>query len=77
MQTLKDGMYATAVTPLVQIGDVNGDNTVSTVDARMILCYVVGAATDFTDAQMQAADFDKDGTISTTDVRKLLQDVLS
>ncbi len=77
VQTLKDGMYATAVTPLVQIGDVNGDNTVSTVDARMILSCVVGVATDFTDAQMQAADFDKDGTISTTDVRKLLQDVVS
>ena len=77
VQTLQDGMYATAVTPQVQIGDVNGDNTISTVDARLILGYVLGVTTDFTDAQKQAADFDRNGSLSTTDIRKLLQELVN
>ncbi len=52
-------------------GDVDGDGTISTTDARMVLMQVIGRE-NFTEAQMAAADFDSDGVVTTADTRDIL-----
>lgn len=55
-------------------GDVNGDWTLSTTDARTILMDVLNED----DITYQAvADYDQNGVLNTTDARTLLQNVLN
>ena len=56
----------------VQLGDINGDGTVNTTDARLALQYAVEKIT-LTSAQLSAGDVDGDGVVNTTDARLILQ----
>lgn len=58
------------------LGDVNGDATVTTVDARLIISYLISGE-PFTDAQIAAADYDGNGEVSTADVRAILTSVIA
>lgn len=58
------------------VGDVNGDGTVSTLDARDVLSFVVGLEA-FDDNQQMLADFNGDGEITTADARDILLSVVS
>ncbi len=60
----------------VDLGDVNGDGEVSTMDARLLISFLTGSET-LSDAQKAAADFDGSGTLSTADVREMLFAVLA
>ncbi|MBQ9413701.1 MAG: DUF1080 domain-containing protein [Clostridia bacterium] len=60
----------------VMAGDVDGDKTVSSSDARLIIRHILGQA-NFTTTQLKAADYDGDGSVSSTDVRKMLRTVIS
>jgi hypothetical protein len=53
-------------------GDVNGDNKLSPVDARMILRHVAQLAT-LSEKEQKVADVTGDGKISATDARKILR----
>ncbi|MBR5134837.1 MAG: SH3 domain-containing protein, partial [Clostridia bacterium] len=53
------------------IGDVNGDGVATTVDARLIVSYLIGTGT-LTAEQLALADFNNSGDVSTTDVREML-----
>ena len=57
------------------IGDVNGDDAVTTADGRAILMHLLGDA-PLDGAALALADFDGNGDISTSDVRLLLTSVL-
>ncbi|MBR5134461.1 MAG: N-acetylmuramoyl-L-alanine amidase [Clostridia bacterium] len=59
----------------VIIGDVNGDNEVSTMDARLIVSYIIGAL-DLSADQLAVSDYNGDGGISTMDVREIIASVL-
>jgi len=52
-------------------GDVNGDGTVSTYDARLLLVHTL-ADTPLSDAARQAVDLNGNGEINTTDVRLVM-----
>ncbi len=58
--------------PVVISGDVDGDNKVSSSDARMTLRCAVGLDA-FDEKQIAAADIDKDNKISTGDARYILR----
>ena len=59
---------------IVVRGDVNGDSTVSSVDARLMLKMLLNSATSaFDDAQTLAADMSGEGSLSTGDVRLILK----
>ncbi len=58
------------------IGDVNGDNAVTTVDARLIISYLIGEGS-LDEAQVAIADHDGNGTVNTGDVRSILSAVLA
>ncbi len=60
----------------VMKGDVNGDGSVSTTDARMILVYLLNP-NSLTPDQIQAADYNDNGSVSTVDVREMLSLLLS
>ena len=53
------------------LGDVNGDNEVSTADTRDMLGYIVGVVPQ-ADIKQRAADLNGDGRITTADVRAML-----
>ncbi|MBR5135194.1 MAG: CHAP domain-containing protein [Clostridia bacterium] len=57
------------------MGDVNGDDTVTTVDARLIISHLLGASS-LTEAQIALADFDGNGTVTTADVRAILSGLI-
>ncbi|MBQ4617277.1 MAG: metallophosphoesterase [Clostridia bacterium] len=58
-------------------GDVNMDGSVTSVDARMTLLYVLNITDkQYTAQQIAACDFNGDGTRNTTDVRQMLQKAL-
>ena len=54
------------------LGDITGDGTIATDDAREALRYTLGAVT-FSDAQQAAADYDKNGEHNTADARDILR----
>jgi len=56
----------------VLLGDVDGNGTVTTLDARTVLEEVILAKGGFTEKQRLAADFNGDGDITTADVRQIL-----
>lgn len=53
-------------------GDINGDGSVNSTDARYVLRYLVGSKT-LNDAQISSADVNGDGTVSTADAVYMLQ----
>lgn len=53
-------------------GDVNGDGTVDSSDARTALQAAVGKVT-LTDEQMQSADLNGDGEVNSSDAREILR----
>lgn len=53
-------------------GDVDGDCTVTSTDARLVLQYAVGKVTE-EDLNVALADVDSDGEITSTDARLILQ----
>ncbi len=58
--------------PMFVIGDVDGDNEVTSSDARLALRAAVKLET-LTEAQTKAADADKDGEITSSDARLILR----
>ena len=57
-------------------GDVNGDGSVTTADARLILSHLLGNGDTLNANQQAIADFDGNGELSTADVRTMLKAVL-
>jgi len=57
---------------LLNLGDVDGDGTVSTTDAMEIL-YAVAGLVDFSPEQKERADVDQDSVITVVDALKVLQ----
>lgn len=57
------------------IGDIDGDGTVASTDALIILQYVT-ATTELTDEQKKLADLDGDGEITSADALEVLQIVV-
>jgi len=64
-------------TPEVTPGDVNGDGTISTYDARMVMIETLSDSGSFTDEQFKAADLSGDNRLTTTDVRLIILKALS
>ncbi len=58
--------------PEVLLGDVNGDGSVNSLDARLILQYSVEAVT-LEDWQLRAADMGQNGSVDSSDARLVLQ----
>jgi len=58
--------------PVQVFGDIDGDNTISSSDARLVLRASVGLET-FTEEIKALADVDKDGTVSSFDARLILR----
>lgn len=58
--------------PVQVFGDIDGDNTISSSDARLVLRASVGLET-FTEELKALADVDKDGTVSSSDARLILR----
>ncbi len=65
--------YAVVKFPL---GDVNGDNTLNTADARAMLSYFVGV-TPQDSLKQRAADLDGDDRITTADARSILTSTIT
>ena len=53
-------------------GDVDGDETITSTDARLVLQYYAGKITE-EDLNIDLADVDGDGDITSTDARLILQ----
>ncbi len=62
---------STIINPTL-LGDINGDDTVNTTDARLALQYAVDKIA-LTDAQRVVGDVNGDGRLDTTDARLILQ----
>ncbi len=62
--------------PVFQKCDVNGDGSVSTYDARMLMLYALGAG-GLTSMQTVVADVNGDGNINTSDARLIMLEALS
>lgn len=58
-------------TPTVNVGDINGDGDITSVDAAIVLQIVDGSITP-TAVQTSAADADRDGKITTSDAQMIL-----
>ncbi|MBE6764203.1 MAG: hypothetical protein E7553_07665 [Ruminococcaceae bacterium] len=65
-----------SVTAATTRGDVNGDGTVATYDARMLLSSLV-TGVGLTATQKAAADYNGDGKVNTTDVKLILRATLN
>ena len=55
-----------------KLGDIDGNGTVNTTDARLALQYAVEKIT-LNEAQLVVGDVDGDGVVNTTDARLILQ----
>ncbi|MBO5797125.1 MAG: dockerin type I repeat-containing protein, partial [Clostridia bacterium] len=53
-------------------GDVDGDGSITSTDARLTLQFYAGKVTE-KDLNVDAADVDGDGNITSTDARLILQ----
>ena len=58
--------------PSTSFGDINGDGTVNTTDARLALQYAVEKIT-LTESQIVLGDVNRDDVVNTTDARLILQ----
>jgi len=65
----------TAATPLITVGDVNGNGSVTAFDAAVVLQAVVGATT-LTPQQQCAADYNANGSVTAFDASLILQCVV-
>jgi len=74
-KVVNNGVVAAEYT-LSVLGDVDGDGVASTIDAREIVLYTVGAAM-LDDAQMRSANFDGNDIVNTADARELLLTVVN
>ncbi len=65
--------YEKTVTVIIgyEPGDVNGDGLINTLDATMLIDYLLGALT-LNEFQLAAADFNEDGVVSALDVTALI-----
>ena len=66
------GVAPAAVTAASAFGDVDGNNTIDSTDARLVLQYAVGKI-DESKLNTATADVDGDGAINSTDARLILQ----
>jgi hypothetical protein len=66
------GVAPAAVTAASAFGDVDGNNTIDSTDARLVLQYAVGKI-DATALNTAVADVDGSGTVDSTDARLILQ----
>jgi len=71
-----DYSFAAQISNSYTLGDVNGDGKINTVDARMVLQYIVNKITA-SDLNLQAADVDGNGAINTVDARLILQYIVN
>jgi hypothetical protein len=60
--------------PPLEPGDVDGDGTLSSLDALLVLRYVLGLV-DLTPAQIAAADVNGSGSVDSTDALMILRSV--
>lgn len=60
----------TPETPLFEIGDVNGDGSINSLDYRWIKEYIMGTR-KLTEEQLYRADFEKDGKVNSLDYMKI------
>ncbi len=77
--TVIDYIDVTCVNPVHSgrlLGDVNGDGTVNSKDARLVLQFSVGAIT-LTDEEQAAANVNADSAINSKDARIILQTAVS
>jgi len=58
------------------LGDVNGDNAVTTADARLAMVHALGGA-KLTGKALAAADYNNDGDITTMDARLMMLKALT
>ncbi len=70
-----DDCGATRVVVTAVTGDVNGDDTIDSTDARLTLQYAVKKI-DATALSVTAADVDRNGKVDSTDARLILQYVV-
>jgi len=63
--------------PYIKYGDVDGSGNIDTVDARLILQYIVGKITAFPCDDKRAADVSGNGKIDTVDARMVLQYIVN
>ncbi len=71
MTYVEDGQTSSGELLEVKEGDVNGDEMISALDARMVLMYVMEVV-DLTDDAYEAADMNDDGLVTTGDARSIL-----
>ncbi len=64
--------FATDANSSTYLGDVNFDNSVSAIDARMILQYTAGL-TELSEQALYYADCNEDGAVTAVDARMVLQ----
>ncbi|MBO5797301.1 MAG: dockerin type I repeat-containing protein, partial [Clostridia bacterium] len=64
--------FNVAVMSNVIPGDVDGDEQITSTDARLTLQFYAGKVSE-EDLTVEAADVDGDGTITSTDARLILQ----
>lgn len=65
-------LYGSEYVPTASPGDVDGDGTITSTDARLTLQYYAGKIGE-TDLNTAVADVDGDGAITSTDARLILQ----
>ncbi len=59
-----------------EMGDVNGDGKVNTVDVREMLKELLRSEPTFTPVQMKLADYNGDGKVTSLDVRDMLKAIM-
>ncbi len=75
-EALSDGYVEEEEEEEILMGDVDGNGSANTLDAREILYNVLGTTT-FTADQIKRADMNGDGVITTADARELLMQIVN
>ncbi len=72
--TTKTGTFIVATNSDFSLkGDIDGDGTVSTYDARFALCIAADTVSNLTQEQLDTADFDSQNGINTSDALNILR----
>ena len=66
-------MSVGALADSAALGDVDGDGTISSTDARLVEMYAIGKALPSDEVTVDQADINGDGKVTVTDARILLQ----